>query len=378
MNVLLNAANLRFGGGLTVGLNLISGLVRHRPEHHFFILHPAGLGYEELSTQSNVTLYPVPEIYHTSLLKKLWYNEYQFPRLCRRWHIDKIVALGNIGIPAAGRPQLVFIQMPHLVYPESPAWQRMDWRSFLKNSMMDQYAAYHLRHASAFMVQTPVMRDRLCKRFNIQTEKVKIIPNAADQLNETVTNGQAPVQNIPGSLKLLFLSKYYPHKNFECLIPLAKLIKEKALPITITLTIKARESKGAAGILKMIRDHDLKDVVNSIGHVPLEELGTVIREHNGLFLPTLLESSSGAYAEALKYGLPVFTSHYDFATTSLGEAAFYFDPLQPEHIIHTLQQALSQPELVADKQAKAALLAASMPQWDEITARFSALVDTFS
>lgn len=377
MNVLLNAANLRFGGGLTVGLNLIEGLLQQRPEHHFFLLHPRNLGYEQLSAYSNVTLYPVPEAFHTSLLKKLWYNEHRFRRLCRQWQIDKVVALGNICFPAAGRPQLVFIQMPHLVYPESPAWQRMDWRSFMKNSLMDQYAAFHLRYATAFMVQTEVMRGRLCRRFNIRTEQVSIIPNAAHDLKKEVRT-PLPPPDLSDGLRLLFLSKYYPHKNFECLIPLARIIKERQLPITITLTIKARESDGAANILKLIRDHDLKDVVQSIGHVPLDELEQVVLAHNGLFLPTLLESSSGAYAEALKYGLPIFTSHYDFATANLGDAALYFDPLHPEHIANVLQQALSQPELIQTSLSAAAMLAAQLPGWEDVTAKFSALVDDFT
>src|SRR5215217_630349 len=172
MNVLLNASNLRFGGGLTVGLNLIEGLLLARPHHHFYLLHPAGLGYEAFSKYPNVTLYPLPDSFHVSFISKLWYNEYLFKRLCKRWHIDKVISLGNIGFPSGGRPQLVLIHLPHLVYPESPAWKRMEWHDFLKNSFMDQYAAYHLRFASMYAVQTEVMRARLCKRFDIPEQKV--------------------------------------------------------------------------------------------------------------------------------------------------------------------------------------------------------------
>ena len=376
MNVLLNASNLRFGGGLTVGLNLIEGLLLARPQYHFYILHPKDKGYEAFARFPNVTLYPLPESFHTSYIRKLWYNEYHFKRLCKRWNIDKIASLGNIGFPAGGLPQLLLIHFPHLVYPESPAWKMMAWKDFMKNSMMDQYASYHLKYATLFAVQTDVMRGRLCKRFNIPEEKVFLIPNAA-HIKPLVFNREQH-QAIPGKMKLLFLSKYYPHKNFEILIPLARLIKARGLDITFTLTIKSRESDGAAKFMKMVRDNDLSDVIESIGHVPHDEIGDVIQSHDGMFLPTLLEAFSGAYVEALKYNLPIFTSHYDFATNNLGEAAFYFDPLKAEHILHIIEQAMQHPELIEEKKKKAAELNAYMPDWEEITGKFSELIDTFA
>lgn len=374
MKVLLNASNLRFGGGITVGLNLIGGLLRQRPEYHFFLLHPEGLGYDQFGVFSNVTLYPMPDKFHSSVFHKFWYNDYKFARLCKLWNIDKVVSLGNIGFPAKGRPQLLFIQMPHLVYPESAAWKKMNWESFLKNSLVDQYASLHLRYATLFAVQTEVMKARLCSRFDIPAEKVTLLPNAADNTHPAIDYSPS----YTTGLKLLFLSKYYPHKNFECLIPLAKIIRDKSLPITITITISARESPGAANILKMVRDESLDEIILNINHVPYEKLGDTLCAHNGLFLPALLESSSGAYAEALKYGIPIFTSHYDFATANLGDAAFYFDPLNPEQIANVLMRSLGNQDHIEEKRLKGQELAKTIPGWEEISGSFAKMIDQLS
>lgn len=377
MNVLLNASNLRFGGGLTVGLNLIEGLLLSRPQHHFYLLHPADLGYEAFSKYPNVTLYPLPDSFHVSFISKLWYNEYLFKRLCKRWQIDKVISLGNIGFPSGGRPQLVLIHLPHLVYPESPAWKRMEWHDFLRNSFMDQYAAYHLRFASMYAVQTEVMRARLCKRFDIPERKVYLLPNAASR---ATASGKLSSEIVlpEGKFRLLFLSKYYSHKNFEILIPLARLIRERNLPITFTLTIRSREAKGAARFMKQVRDNDLRDIIQSVGHILPEEVHSLLSAHDGMFLPTLLESFSGAYAEALNCNVPIFTSHYDFATSILGDAAFYFDPLKAEHILHTIQGAMEDPRLIEEKKEKMRSFAGFMPDWQEITDKFSELIDTFA
>ena len=51
-----------------------------------------------------------------------------------------------------------------------------------------------------------------------------------------------------------------------------------------------------------------------------------------MILPTLLESFSATYIEAMFHGKTILTSDLDFARDVCGEAAFYFDPLNPQSI----------------------------------------------
>lgn len=372
MNILLNASNLRFGGGVTVSLNLLNSLVPLRPEDHFFLIHPQGVGYEPLIQNWNLTPLPVPDAFHKSYITKIRYNEYIFRSWCRDYSIDKIVSLGNVAFRADHRPQLLYIQMSHLVYHDSPAWKRMDWKSFMTNSLMDQWCAFHLKYATSYAVQTSVMKDRLIKRFEMQSDKVHIIPNAADLHTEP-----APYCWDGKTLRLLFLSKLYSHKNFDCLLPLGKLIKEHSLPVTISLTLNKDESERTEKLLKCIKSEGLQHIFPNIGHVPFDSAGSVMQDHDGLFLPTLLESFSGTYAEALKCGRPIFTSHYDFAVNLLGDSAFFFDPLNADTIFKVLQDAIANPQAVAEKAEAAATIGALMPGWPEIAQQFSQLIDTF-
>jgi len=254
MNLLLNASNLRFGGGLTVGRELLRAVLPLRTRDAIHILHPARCGYESLSQHPNVFLHEVPDSTRQTPWDRLQFHYHTTQRLIREHSIDKIISLGNVAIPAQDRPQLLYIQLPHLVYPESPAWQRMGWKEYMRNRAMVAWVTANLKHATTYALQTLVMQERFTKQFPIKEKKTILLPNAAvlPEYNHSIT--PLPAQyNATRPLRLLFLSKLYPHKNFDVLISLAKLIQEQSLPVTISLTLDASDSVATATFLQQLK-----------------------------------------------------------------------------------------------------------------------------
>ncbi|MBS1616003.1 MAG: hypothetical protein JST06_07800 [Bacteroidetes bacterium] len=370
MNLLFNASNLRHGGGKTVALQLLSGMAVLRPEDTLFVLAPDMPEFAALAQHSNIRLLPVPKAFHHSWPQKLWQVYFKFPSLCRQHRIQKIISLGNVAFPAKGIPQLVYIQLAQLVHHDAPAWKRMPVNVFLRNRLMDGYVAFQLRYASAFAVQTTVMRRRFAARFHMPESSVFILPNAATEEPGFVP-ASLPEPLLP--LRLLFLSRYYVHKNFECLPELCRLIQERNLPIEISLTLDEYEAPGLPRLLHTLSGFRC---VKNLGHLSLAKLGAALDAHHGIFLPTLLESYSGAYAEAILHRRLIFTSHYDFATELLGDAAYYFDPLSPSHMIQVLEEALRQPESMNQKLLSIEKLAAQMPRVHEVCIQCSKIIDS--
>jgi hypothetical protein len=249
----------------------------------------------------------------------------------------------------------------------------MDLSAFLRNSLLDQYIALHMRYATTYAVQTEVMRGRLIDRFKLAEDQVHIIP--AGTSSGTQAPELTPLPQPLKPLKLLFLSPYAPHKHFECLPAVAELLLERKVPVEITLTIHRDEAPGAAKLLQALRSFPN---IHNIGPMPVEEIGPLVQAHHGIFLPSLMESFSGAYAEALRYRRLIFTSHYDFATTLLGDAACYFDPLKPEHIVSVLEAAVNSESLLAEKIAAIDVAAQASLDKSGIAAAFSRIIDSFS
>lgn len=375
MNLLFNASNLTFGGGPAVVNGLLDALAQLREYDTLHVVVPFGNAYDGLQKHSNIRLYPVPRKFRKNYLVRLWFNHVAFHELAEKTKADKVISLGNVALNTGKRPQMLYLALPHLVYPHSPAWQLMGFKSYIRNRAMIAYITAQMQHAHSFIVQTEVMRQRLQARLGISRD-ILVLPNA----NAPLSCDIPPLRNRPYTrtepLRLLFLSKWYAHKNFDLLIPLGKLMRRLALPIEISLTISPEESAGAKRIIDQIKENNLEQYFPVLGHQTKEQIDRLWHYMDGLFLPSFMESYSGAYADAAQAGRAIFTSKYDFAAHLLGaDNAFYFNPEDPMNVFETLQQAVSQPGLLVQKAAAAKKWYQQQPHWEQIAARFSAMID---
>lgn len=372
MNILINAAGLHEGAGRRIAQQFLNRLAPLRPDDRLYVIAAPDAGYESLARFRQIHLLTLPESYQRSRLVQLWHLYHVFPAWCRQFNIDKIVSLGNVAFPSGGRPQAVYLQLPQLAYHESAAWKLMDNGAFLRSSLTDQFVAMHLRFASAYAVPSEPMRRRLAARFRLPEQKIHLLPHTAVSSDHP---GRALLPRPEGPLRLLFLSRYLPYKHFECLPALAQVIEEQQLPVEITLTLDRREGKAAAEILQAVSGFPF---IKNVGPPAWQDVPSLIQEHHGIFLPSLMESLSGVYAEALQSRRLIFTSHYDFATNLLGEAAFYFDPLKPHNIATSFRTALEKPDLVEEKLRNIEALAQAAAGPDELCRRFSEIIDVFT
>lgn len=367
MKLFINASNLRFGGGKTVGINLVDYYLKNDQIERIVLIAPVACGYEIFKDKgSKIKVIFFPKIFNISIFK-IFSNYLCLPFFSLLYKSDYVFSLGNIAFPSFKTPQLVLIHQAFLAYPESIVWERIKKQDavfyrYLRNML--KFISFNLRFADLIGVQTEAMKNRISNIFNIPLNDVFLIPNAISFTSVSVVNH---FQNVDSnSIKLLFLSKYYPHKNFEVLYEFAALIKNEKLPITITITIDAEESEGGKFFLSEIDRLGLDDVVKNVGNIKLEKIAKIYSDHDGLFLPTLLESFSGTYIESMYFAKPIFTSNMDFAVDVCKDAAFYFDPLDARNILDVVCYAFNHPELLKSKVSFGKEYIQNTKSWNDI------------
>jgi glycosyltransferase involved in cell wall biosynthesis len=82
---------------------------------------------------------------------------------------------------------------------------------------------------------------------------------------------------------------------------------------------------------------DSNNVIN-LGPQKIEDCPELYIRSDALFLPTLLETYSANYPEAMIMNKPIITSNLDFAKDVCKDAALYFDPLAPQDIANKIIQ----------------------------------------
>jgi len=368
MRVAVNALSLRDAGGRSVALNFLRAAADSAPDIEFNVIAPPDVGYEQVES-ANVAVDIAPAFLTTFLMRPfadaLW-----LPRRLLRSRPDVVFSMGNIAVDVGLTPQLLLFHWPYAIYPESPVWSRMSRRSALSRRMRLRAFQRGLRHATRVCAQTSTARERLERLFGMSD--VVVVPNAvslpppmADSQASSLSLGRKP------TVRLLCLSRYYPHKNLEVLLEVAELARASSFELEIITTIASDQDAAAAHLLRRVESRGLAGVLRNIGPVAMSDVPSLYSQVDGLILPTLLESFSGTYIEAMHFQKSVLTSDMDFARDVCGDVAYYFDPLSATSIFHVIRQAFSVPSqrLLRIEQGRQRVQA--MPDWLTVATMFA-------
>ena len=197
-----------------------------------------------------------------------------------------------------------------------------------------------------------------------------MMPNAVSEFTAQGETNEPPVFKTLGEKFVLFcLTRYCAHKNLEILAECFRRHGRQMQDVVILLTVQADQHPRARRFIASLDDPRLKGHLVNVGPVDQSELAAYLTWCDGLILPTLLESFSGTYVEAMQFQCPILTSDLDFAHDVCGSAARYFDPLDTASVRDTILHQKENPQerdiLVAAGSERMRLF---FRDWDSIVA----------
>lgn len=344
--ILVIAHNIIKGGGINIVYSFVEYLIKN--EKKALVLLPDIPVYRELENSLVSTNLLTVEWAPSDILRYIY--KLRFPNrlntIIKKNEISKIYSLGNIAYKSDVN-QVVLIQNAFSTLDDNRVWEKFSFRDKMYLKLMQFSILKNLKYASKIIVQTQTQKTALQNRLKIKENKINIVPNHIDLLKIGFLNDENVVF-YGGFLNLLFLSKYYPHKNFEILPEICKIIQERKLPIHITLTLD-ESNKVDNKVLESLKPYS--SIISNIGTVRYDKLSEVYAKHHGVFLPTLLESFSANYIEAMYFEKLIFTSDRDFSREVCGDWANYFDPFSSIEIVDSFQKVLENPVEANSKKA---------------------------
>lgn len=366
LRIAVIAHGLRAAGGISVATNIIRSLITVRPEYTYLIVAPDSEDYRSLEASPLVT---VEYFQHHSYLQRITFDEITLRRRLRSFKPDLIFSLGNMPVRGSDAFQALLFHNAYLAYPDI-CIPRQPLIVRLAILAQRSLVMRRLRLVSIVFCQTEVMRRRFKEAFGYHGE-VLILPNAISRdvilhTRETISKRLMVPEN---TFRLLVLTRYYAHKNLEILVDCFDRFRRELHDVVAILTIAEAQHPNAKDLLAEIRRRHLDTQIINIGPAPQHLLPDYYRQVNALLLPTLLESFSGTYLEAMSFGTPILTSDRDFARETCGDAAIYFDPLSPEAIRDSILTLKNSDELRKKLiQAGDRQLGSFSGNWDTIVA----------
>jgi glycosyltransferase involved in cell wall biosynthesis len=361
------AHNLRAAGGLSVGRNVIAALARVRPAHSYLLFLPRGIGYEEIAKP------PTSESRYfqrgSGWSKQFRFERGQLPRAVQQFDADVVWGLGNFGLRRPACVQAVLVHKPHYIY--GPEFHRMElWRYRVLNDIGRRRLKRCLGATQLVFCQTRTACERFRSTFGY-AGRTAIMPNAVSQMTlGGDADGRPEVfDRLAGKFVLFCLTKYYAHKNLEALVDTFGRYGDDLSDVAVVFTVHEDDHPSARRFLATFARDGCRNHLINVGPVRQGELAGYFAHCDGLILPTLLESFSGTYLEAMQFRRPILTSDLDFAREVCGPAARYFDPLTPasirDAVLELKNSASLRGELVEAGQVR---MKTFFRDWDSIVA----------
>lgn len=329
MNILINASNLKTGGGSQVADSFISCLHRYG-RHRFFILLSDELSYlsDRISRTENCRciLY---NLKHT--VKGAWWG--------RNKELDRIVescgiqAVFTIFGPSLWRPRVLHVcgfARPQIVYPESPFFRKISGAKYLKYKLSEFVKLRNFDRSSDVLVtENGDVSERLSRK--IRNKRIYTVTNYYNQIFDNPSDWANDIR-LPefDGITLLTITACHPHKNVDIVYKIVDYLESNRIDLNVrfVLTLTEKEFPLTDKYRKYVR---------LVGRVRIAQCPHLYEQADVMFLPTLLECFSASYPEAMRMGVPILTSDLPFARALCGDAAVYCNPLSAESIVEKLR-----------------------------------------
>jgi glycosyltransferase involved in cell wall biosynthesis len=203
-------------------------------------------------------------------------------------------------------------------------------------------AGESLENADGILTISEFTRRAVLERFSLDEAKIKVTPLGLNPLFLE----DVPTQVLEATRRkyalperfLLFVGAVEFRKNLVTLIEALALVHAKGEKAA--LVIVGREGEDSPNLDEAVARFRLGDWVKRLGYLPDSELRHLYRLAHLFVFPSLCEGFGLPLLEAMACGLPAAVSRAGALPEVGGEAAAYFDPIDPDEIAGVLLRLL--------------------------------------
>lgn len=359
MRLLINAANLHIGGGVQVACSLINEIFESRDfcENYSILILASSEVYRSI-------LFPVTMPGNVQVKCLNYYG----PRGGFNFRRQLIKEIDNFKAESVysvfGPSYLYNLPVEHfigfanawLVSPNKKLYMSMPYKKKVFSRL--KYFFYKLSlycESTTLITETDLMKEKISKDWILKGKDVFVVSNCHSSIY--IDRSQWKKIEIPKfdcDLVFCTISSNYFHKNLDIISDVAKILDEKfdlEAKFIVTLPHEVYASKS----------RQFKKYTHNLGTVLPEQCPYIYEMADALFLPTLLETFSASYPEAMVMNVPILTSNLDFARDICKDAAIYFDPTDSYDIADKIYNFASDDSLRLSKIRKAKELLSSLP-----------------
>ncbi|MEZ9305127.1 glycosyltransferase [Vibrio breoganii] len=338
MKILIDATNIKVGGGVQVAVSVISELYNTHNQSHKFLFFVSDKVFVQLSED----LQQKASVVTTGVSNLLPFGG------CNKQLIEaskEVDCTFTIFGPSYWNPKskhVIGFANAWLVSKNTPAYSIFPWtkRHLYK---FKNYLLGKLLYSKGkfYITETESVKAAFIDCFDSEKEYISVVSNTLPYIYKDDYEQRGffseKLNECNAYFKFVSITHNYPHKNLNIIADVGALLDKHGVEAIFIVTFADNEYER--------QSEKFKKYTLNVGPVDIYECRELYQNADALFLPTLIECFSVSYLEAMANNLCITTSDYDFAKDVCGDSAIYFDPLSPDDIANKLLRVIKEESL---------------------------------
>ena len=337
--IIINASNLKGGGAFQVAITFFEGLKEFTKNKYFVFLPPnlfQSINFEKFS--NNIIFYKVN---NPPVISIFGWGLKELTNLEKNIKPDCVFSFFG---PTYWKPEswhIMGFANGLYLYGDLPYIKKLPlFKKILFNLKKFYHRILLKNNADFYIVQTDEIKKRFASFLNISNDLIAVNYGSYHHIFEKKIND---LNLLPEKSKdefwLITISAYYPHKNLDIINKVLDILVLEDINIKVKFILTLPDNI----FQEKFKQH--KNSIINIGPVELNECPYLYDKSDALFLPTLVESFSASYPEAMIMKKPILTSDYQFSRLACNDSALYFNPYDPNDIVDKIIQIISNKKL---------------------------------
>ena len=335
MKIVINTSVQRFGGAIQVALSFINECIGFA-DHEYHVWIGPGVKKSLKTDQFPDNFYFYYFDFGEISLTKIFLIQHELSKYEKQIKPDCIISTSGPSYFHSEAPQILGYNLPLYIYTESPYVKNWPIIKRIRLGLRKLAQFYFFKRDTwAYVVQTDDVNLRVRKKLG--SDRVYTVTNTFNGFytNRKKYPSKLPPK-VPGQIRFLTISAYYPHKNLEIIMKvIALLVEQNILNFQFIITVEDEQFRRHFGQYKY------SPYLINLGPVLPEECPSLYDECDIMFLPTLAECFSASYPESMIMEKPIITTELGFARSICGDAALYFEPMNAVSALETIKELLN-------------------------------------
>lgn len=296
--------------------------------------------------------------FHKVLATPRWYTlkeQVVLPGVFSREHLD-VLHVPHFNVPIFYSGQIIITihdLIKHVWSPDSVtshslpiyAVKYVGYRLIIKEA---------LRKAAAVLTPSKYVKDKVVEMYKVNPEKITVTYEAGvlDKEEQIRSKKERAVENVVARFRIpspyfLYVGNVYPHKNVGRLLEAIQILNEKLGKQAHLVLAGARDDDSVfrKRLERQILEKDVLKYVTLTGYISDPDLIDLYQGAVAYVQPSLSEGFGLTSVEAMALGTPVVEANASCLPEIGGDAALYFNPLDPSDIAEKLKKILDDQRL---------------------------------